>query len=144
MRAAEDICTPDHQKDADGNRIVLYAKGYACDNDHNGESGKAVAKDLPLGRYYVVETKAPEGFVLNPEPVKVTLTYQDQDTPIVEAEAIVGNDRQKVAISVEKQDAENGRVLSGAVFGIYNKKDIRAKWKSSCESRYLITGNDIR
>lgn len=68
-----------------------------------GESGKAVAKDLPLGRYYVVETKAPEGFVLNPEPVKVTLTYQDQDTPIVEAEAIVGNDRQKVAISVENR-----------------------------------------
>lgn len=91
-----------------------------------GESGKAVAKDLPLGRYYVVETKAPEGFVLNPEPVKVALTYQDQDTPIVEAEAIVGNDRQKVSISVEKQDAENGRVLSGAVFGIYNKKDIQA------------------
>lgn len=26
VRAAEDICTPDHQKDADGNRIVLYAK----------------------------------------------------------------------------------------------------------------------
>lgn len=138
VRAAEDICTPDHQKDADGNRIVLYAKDTLVATITTGESGKAVAKDLPLGRYYVVETKAPEGFVLNPEPVKVALTYQDQDTPIVEAEAIVGNDRQKVAISVEKQDAENGRVLSGAVFGIYNKKDIQANGKVLVKADTLL------
>ena len=138
VRAAEDICTPDHQKDADGNRIVLYAKDTLVATITTGESGKAVAKDLPLGKYYVVETKAPEGFVLNPEPVKVALTYQDQDTPIVEAEAIVGNDRQKVAISVEKQDAENGRVLSGAVFGIYNKKDIQANGKVLVKADTLL------
>ena len=138
VRAAEDICTPDHQKDADGNRIVLYAKDTLVATITTGESGKAVAKDLPLGRYYVVETKAPEGFVLNPEPVKVALTYQDQDTPIVEAEAIVGNDRQKVAISVEKQDAENGQVLSGAVFGIYNKKDIQANGKVLVKADTLL------
>lgn len=138
VRAAEDICTPDYQKDADGNRIVLYAKDTLVTTITTGESGKAVAKDLPLGRYYVVETKAPEGFVLNPEPVKVALTYQDQDTPIVEAEAIVGNDRQKVAISVEKQDAENGQVLSGAVFGIYNKKDIRANGKVLVKADTLL------
>lgn len=138
VRAAEDICTPDHQKDANGNRIVLYAKDTLVTTITTGESGKAVAKDLPLGRYYVVETKAPEGFVLNPEPVKVALTYQDQDTPIVEAEAIVGNDRQKVAISVEKQDAENGQVLSGAVFGIYNKKDIRANGKVLVKADTLL------
>ena len=138
VRAAEDICTPDHQKDADGNRIVLYAKDTLVTMITTGESGKAVAKDLPLGRYYVVETKAPEGFVLNPEPVKVALTYQDQDTPIVEAEAIVGNDRQKVSISVEKQDAENGQVLSGAVFGIYNKKDIRANGKVLVKADTLL------
>lgn len=138
VRAAEDICTPDHQKDADGNRIVLYAKDTLVTTITTGESGKAVAKDLPLGRYYVVETKAPEGFVLNPEPVKVALTYQDQDTPIVEAEAIVGNDRQKISISVEKQDAENGRVLSGAVFGIYNKKDIQANGKVLVKADTLL------
>lgn len=123
---------------ADGNRIVLYAKDTLVTTITTGESGKAVAKDLPLGKYYVVETKAPEGFVLNPEPVKVALTYQDQDTPIVEAEAIVGNDRQKVSISVEKQDAENGQVLSGAVFGIYNKKDIQANGKVLVKADTLL------
>lgn len=143
VRAAEDICTPDHQKDTDGNRLVLYAKDTLVTTITTGESGKAVAKDLPLGRYYVVETKAPEGFVLNPEPVKVALTYQDQDTPIVEAEAIVGNDRQKVSISVEKQDAENGQVLSGAVFGIYNKKDIQANGKVLVKADTLLQESEI-
>jgi len=138
VRAAEDIYTPDHQKDAEGNRIVLYAKDTLVTTITTGESGKAVAKDLPLGTYSVVETKAPEGFVLNPEPVKVELTYKDQDTPIVEAEAIVGNDRQKVSISVEKQDAENGQVLSGAVFGIYNKKDIQANGKVLVKADTLL------
>ena len=138
VRAAEDICTPDHQKDADGNRIVLYAKDTLVATITTGESGKAVAKDLPLGRYYVVETKAPEGLVLNPEPVTVALTYQDQETPVVEAEAMVGNDRQKVSISVEKQDIENGQVLSGALFGIYNKKDIQANGKVLVKADTLL------
>ena len=48
VRAAEDICTPDHQKDADGNRIVLYAKDTLVTTITTGEGGKAVAKDLPL------------------------------------------------------------------------------------------------
>lgn len=38
VRAAEDICTPDHQKDADGNRIVLYAKDTLVTTITTGES----------------------------------------------------------------------------------------------------------
>ena len=125
-------------------------------------------KNLEIGHYRIEEVTAPDGYVVNKnyveitvdsdtayevdgvsgdviievsyedQPVKVTLTYQDQDTPIVEAEAIVGNDRQKVAISVEKQDAENGRVLSGAVFGIYNKKDIQANGKVLVKADTLL------
>ena len=40
VRAAEDICTPDHQKDADGNRIVLYAKDTLVATITTGESSK--------------------------------------------------------------------------------------------------------
>ena len=41
---------------------------------------------------------------------------------MIEQEVTVGDDRQKVAIQVEKQDAENGATVEGAVFGIYNEK----------------------
>ena len=46
---------------------------------------------------------------------------------MIEQEVTVGDDRQKVAIQVEKQDAENGATVEGAVFGIYNKDDIKAE-----------------
>ena len=127
--AAEDIYSPDYQKDADGNRIVVYAKDTLVTTITTGEDGMAVAENLPLGAYRVVEKTAPDGFVLNPEAAEVVFVYEGQDTPVVEQEVTVGNERQKVAVTVEKQDAENGAVVAGAVFGIYNKEDITADGK---------------
>lgn len=127
--AAEDIYSTDYQKDADGNRIVVYAKDTLVTTITTGEDGMAVAENLPLGAYRVVEKTAPEGFVLNPEAAEVVFVYEGQDTPVVEQEVTVGDERQKVAITVEKQDAENGAVVAGAVFGIYNKEDITADGK---------------
>ena len=127
--AAEDIYSPDYQKDADGNRMVVYAKDTLVTTITTGEDGMAVAENLPLGAYRVVEKTAPEGFVLNPDAAEVVFVYEGQDTPVVEQEVTVGDERQEVAITVEKQDAENGAVVAGAVFGIYNKKDITADGK---------------
>lgn len=127
--AAEDIYSPDYQKDADGNWIVVYAKDTLVTTITTGEDGMAVAENLPLGAYRVVEKTAPEGFVLNPEAAEVVFVYEGQDTPVVEQEVTVGDERQKVAITVEKQDAENSAVVAGAVFGIYNKEDITADGK---------------
>ena len=63
---------------------------------------------------------------------------QDQDTPVIEQEVTVGDDRQKVAIQVEKQDAENGATVAGAVFGIYNKADIKADGKVIVKADTLL------
>lgn len=104
--AAENIYTPDYQKDENGNRQLIYAKDALVTTVTTGEDGKAVAENLPLGSYYVVEKTAPEGFVLNHDRSEVAFVYADQDTPVIEQEATVGDDRQKVAIQVEKQDAE--------------------------------------
>ena len=136
--AAEDIFTPDYQKDESGNRQVVYAKDALVTTVTTGEDGKAVAENLPLGSYYVVEKSAPEGFVLNPDRSEVKFVYADQDTPVIEQEVTVGNERQKVAIKVEKQDAENGAVLEGAVFGIYNKDDIKADGKVIVKADTLL------
>ena len=136
--AAEDIYSPDYQKDAAGNRIVVYAKDTLVTTITTGEDGMAVAENLPLGAYRVAEKTAPEGFVLNPEAAEVVFVYEGQDTQVVEQEVTVGDERQKVAVTVEKQDAENGAVVAGAVFDIYNKEDITADGKVIVEADTLL------
>lgn len=136
--AAEDIYTPDCQKDSDGNRILIYEKDSLVGVVKTGEDGKATMDNLPLGGYYVMEKAAPDGFVVGKEPSEVVFVYKDQDTPVVEQEVTVKNERQKVEITVEKQDAENGTVLSGAVFGIYNQEDIVVDGKVIVEAGTLL------
>ena len=122
--AAEDIFTPDHQVDEQGNRHVIYAKDTLVKTVTTNKNGEAVIKDLPLGKYRVKETKAPAGFVLNPDSQEVAFIYKDQNTPEIEEKLEFSNERQKVELSVEKQDAETGKVLKGATFGLYNKEAI--------------------
>lgn len=76
--AAENIYTPDYQKDENGNRQLIYAKDALVTTVTTGEDGKAVADNLPLGSYYVVEKTAPEGFVLNHDRSDVAFVYADQ------------------------------------------------------------------
>ena len=123
--AAEDIYTADNQKDADGNRIKYYSKGDLVTTLVTGEDGKAVAKNLPLGQYRVVEVKAPYGYVLNPNEQKVTFTYVDDKTPVIKESLTFSNDRQKLAMSVTKLDAEDNTPIAGAVFGLYAGEDIK-------------------
>ena len=122
--AAEDIFTADHQVDENGNRTLYYAKDALVAKVTTDEDGYAYVKDLPLGEYYVKESKAPEGFVHNENSEKAVFVYADQNTPVVFDQVSFTNERQKVSISVEKQDADNGNVVPGAVFGIYNAEDI--------------------
>lgn len=136
--AAENIYTPDYQKDENGNRQLIYAKDALVTTVKTGENGKAVAENLPLGSYYVVEKTAPEGFVLNHDRSEVAFVYANQDTPVIEQEVTVGDDRQKVTIQVEKQDAENGATVAGAVFGIFNKADIKADGKVIVKADTLL------
>ena len=122
--AAENIFTPDGQKDENGNRLVLYTKDQLVGTMITGKDGKAEMKNLPLGGYYVKETKAPEGFVLNELKQNVVFEYKDQDTPIIYQSLDYINDRQKVDITVIKRDSESDEIVSGAEFGLYAKETI--------------------
>ena len=143
--AAEDIFTPDHQVDEQGNRHVIYAKDNLVKTVTTDKNGEAVIKDLPLGKYRVKETKAPAGFVLNPDSQEVSLIYKDQNTPEIEEKLEFSNERQKVELSVEKQDAETGKALKGATFGLYNKEAISSDDKVIVKADTLlqeITSNE--
>ena len=143
--AAEDIFTPDHQVDEQGNRHVIYAKDTLVKTVTTNKNGEAVIKDLPLGKYRVKETKAPAGFVLNPDSQEVSFIYKDQNTPEIEEKLEFSNERQKVELSVEKQDAETGKTLKGATFGLYNKEAISSGDKVIVKADTLlqeITSNE--
>lgn len=143
--AAEDIFTPDHQMDEQGNRHVIYAKDTLVKTVTTDKNGEAVIKDLPLGKYRVKETKAPAGFVLNPDSQEVSFIYKDQNTPEIEEKLEFSNERQKVELSVEKQDAETGKALKGATFGLYNKEAISSGDKVVVKADTLlqeITSNE--
>ncbi len=120
--AAEDIYTADFQKDDNGNRILEYAAGTLVKTVTTDKDGKRVLKNLPLGSYKIVEKTAPDGFALNSEAQIITFSYKDQETPVIEQTAIFENDRQKVEISVVKQDADTEAVVAGAEFGLYAKE----------------------
>ena len=143
--AAEDIFTPDHQVDEQGKRHVIYAKDTLVKTVTTNKNGEAVIKDLPLGKYRVKETKAPAGFVLNPDNQEVSFIYKDQNTPEIEEKLEFSNERQKVELSVEKQDAETGKALKGATFGLYNKEAISSGDKVIVKADTLlqeITSNE--
>ena len=116
--AAEDIVSPD------GLNTVYYAKDTLVAEIVTNDKGIASIENLPLGKYYLVETKTLEGFVLDSEPIMADLSYVDQHTEVVYAGMEVSNERQKVQVTVIKTDAETKKELEGAIFGLYAAEDI--------------------
>ena len=116
--AAEDIVNPD------GLDTIYYEKDELVAEIVTNDKGIASIDNLPLGKYYLVETKTLEGFVLNEEPIEADLSYVDQHTKVVYAGMDITNERQKVQVTVIKTDAETGDELEGAVFGLYAAEDI--------------------
>ena len=116
VTAAEDITTPDG--------TIRTEKGTVVATLTTDEKGKAETEALYLGKYVVKETKAPNGYLLNPKEFAVTLEYEDQETEIVYGNVTVPDDLAKGKIRVKKTDAETGSGLSGAEFEIRAKEDI--------------------
>lgn len=128
--AAEDIYTPDHQKDESGKRTLEMINGVPASAGAvvatltTDENGEASMEDLPLGKYQVVEIEAPKGFVLCEEPFPVELTYKDDHTDVVYGNADFVNERVKTKLSVIKTDGVTKNPVEGATYGVFAKEDI--------------------
>lgn len=90
--ADEDIKTPDG--------TLRYAKDTLVDTLTTGT--KDTTDKLYLGRYRIVETQAPSGYVLNSEPQYVSLSYAGQNVEIVQAGTSFHNERQKLQLDLVK------------------------------------------
>ena len=139
--AKEDIVS------ADGLDTVYHKAGDKVATIVTNDKGIARIDDLPLGRYYLVETKTIDGFVLDDTPIEADLSYIDQNTKVVFAGMDVTNERQKVQITVTKTDSETKEALEGAVFGLFAKEDIVNKdgkviVKADTQIERTVTGND--
>ena len=123
--ADENITTPDGTVRAKKDELVATLK--------TNTKGTATSKQLYLGKYRVVETVAPYGTVINPEPHTVELTYSGQNEKLTNTSTSFTNDRQKVEIDLTKileQDEKfnigsNDEILNVS-FGLYADEDLKA------------------
>lgn len=123
--ADENITTPDG--------TVRYTKDTLVDAITTGEKGTATSKQLYLGKYRVVETVAPYGTVINPEPHTVELTYSGQNEKVTNTSTSFTNDRQKTEINLTKILEQNEKFNIGSndeilnvSFGLYADEDLKA------------------
>lgn len=111
--AMQDVVSPDGS--------VKAVEGEVVDHVKTGEDGTATTKELYLGsgeaRYAFVETKAPSGHVLDAAPHEFTLTWKDQDTPIVEAHVDVVDQPNRLII--DKDVTGGDEPLPGVTFALW-------------------------
>lgn len=123
--ADEDITTPDGTVRAKKDELVATLK--------TNSEGTATSKQLYLGKYRVVETVAPYGTVINPEPHTVELTYSGQNEKVTNTPTSFTNDRQKAEINLtkileqdEKFNIGNNGEIRNVSFGLYADEDLKA------------------
>lgn len=136
--AAEDIVT--------GDGTLRAYQGELVDEINTDESGKAVSKELYLGKYTVVEKTASDTFYNPNEQHDVELTYAGQNVSLTSTELSLYNERQRVTVSLSKaleQDETFGIGMNDEIknvqFGIYADEDITAADGSVIPADSLIT-----
>ena len=131
LRAAEDIVGKDG--------TVWFHAGDVADTITTTETGKDASKELPLGRYELVEVSAPEGYLLDGAPHEVELRYENDHTAVVETNVTLGNGYLSTEITMEKEkedleiimDGDHVRQVlvnipgEGFVFGLFADEELR-------------------
>ena len=131
VRAAEEI--------VGGDGTVWYQKDELVDTITTSGTGADWSKELPLGKYKLMEIAAPEGYALSDEVYEVELKSIDGHTPLVTITIKAHNEYLSAEIHLEKEKEilkpytdEDGYIRQeltttyglGFAFGLYNADDI--------------------
>ena len=131
LRAAEDIVGKDG--------TVWFHAGDVADTITTTGVGKDASKELPLGRYELVEVSAPEGYLLDGAPHEVELRYENDHTAVVETNVTLGNAYLSAEITLEKEKEDLEIIMDGDhvrqeivnipgegfVFGLFADEELR-------------------
>ncbi len=105
LRAAEDIVGKDG--------TVWFHAGDVADTITTTGMGKDASKELPLGRYELVEVSAPEGYLLDGATHEVELRYENDHTAVVETNVTLGNAYLSAEITLEKEKEDLEIIMDG-------------------------------
>ena len=127
IHAAEDIVGKEG--------TVFYKKDALVEKLTTSGTGAVKSSKLPLGKYYLVEVSAPNGYVFSTARDAFTLAASDHKTAVVEVKKAETNDYLPIRVTLTKQkenikvtQLDNGMVHQtveivageGFVFGLYN------------------------
>lgn len=96
---------------------VRNSKNALVDTVTTGTNGVASTKRLPLGTYTITETKVPGNYLLDKTPMKATLAYVNNTTPVVNVYVTQENERYVGRIKVVKQGM-SGEFVEGTIFDV--------------------------
>ena len=123
-----------------------YKKGDLVATAITNEEGIAIFSNLHLGSYYVKETNAPAGYLINNKEFDAVLNYKDQTTKVIYLDITGVIDEEPTGtISIKKEDSKTGSVpqgdavFTGAVYKVYSKEDIYNK----ARTKKIYTKGDL-
>lgn len=124
FKAAEDITTADGTVHVRKGEVVATAKTDA--------QGQILTPELYLGKYTATEVSAPNGFIMNPEPIPFELKYAGQEVTLASTSLAAKNDFQQLDINLKKQEETllgwknsipeiKNIAANGQVFGLFTQ-----------------------